>query len=382
MNNIITTIKKELRSILRDKKTLSVLFIYPLMIPLMVMLYGNLYDNLDNNITEYKIGINYELSESEKEILKELNLDYEIYKDKKEMQKSYEDGTITGYITYQNNTKNYDIYIDTSDTTGLTTADLIYQYLENYSTYLTNNYLIEEGIELEQAYNTFTISENELSNNNYVVVLLLGISFTYIILSICISTSNMAIQTTATEKENGTLETILTFPIKKTELIIGKYLSSVIIGFISALCSLLFMIASLYIGKQQYTIFENLDISISLSTILGSIITVLVASIFIAGISLLLTAFSKSYKEAQGQSSLITLVATIPLFISILEIDITRLYYLIPICNTNQILNDLFMNNLDILNIATAAISTIIYTTIVLLFIIKAYNSEKILFTN
>ena len=60
MNNILVTIKKELRSILRDKKTIAVLFIYPIMIPLMVILYGNIYENLDTEVSEYTIGINYE----------------------------------------------------------------------------------------------------------------------------------------------------------------------------------------------------------------------------------------------------------------------------------------------------------------------------------
>lgn len=381
MNNIITTIKKELRSIFRDKKTIAVMFIYPLMIPLMVLLYGNIYDNLDTEVTEYKIGINYNLTEVEEALLDNLNLNYEIFNSKEDMQESYEEHNINGYIVYEEENKNYNVYIDTSNSGGLTTAELIYEYLEAYSTTKTNEYLIKEGIDLNTAYNHFTISENELSNNNYVVVLLLGISLTYIILSICISTSNMAIQTTATEKENGTLETILTFPIKKTELIIGKYLSSVVIGFIAALVSLILMIISLYIGKNEFTVFKTIEISLSFGTIIGSIITVLSASIFIAGISLLLTAFSKSYKEAQGSSSLITLVATIPMFISILEISITRVYYMIPICNMNQVLSDLFTNNIDIINILITASSTLIYTTIVIFIIIKAYNSEKILFS-
>lgn len=382
MNNIITTIKKELRSILRDKKTIAVLFIYPLMIPFMVLLYGNMYDNMDNEVTEYKIGINYTLSKEEESLLQELHLNYESFNTVDEMQESYDSKEITGYIEYQENNNKYNIFIDTSNSGGITTAELIYQYLESYSTILTNNYLVEEGIDLQQAYNNFSIEENELSSNNYIVVLLLSISITYIILSICISTSNMAIQTTATEKENGTLETILTFPIKKNELIIGKYLSSVIIGFISALCSLLFMILSLHFGKQQYSIFETLNVTFNFSTIVGSILIVLAASIFIAGISLALTAFAKSYKEAQGQSSLITLVATIPMFVSILEINITHLYYLIPICNITQVLSDIFTNNIDIINILITSASTICYTLIVITFIIKAYNSEKILFAN
>ena len=76
MNNIFITIKKELRSIFRDKKTISAMFVYPLMIPLMVILYGTMYDSIDNETTTYKIGTDYTFTEEEKSILNDLNLEY------------------------------------------------------------------------------------------------------------------------------------------------------------------------------------------------------------------------------------------------------------------------------------------------------------------
>ena len=79
MNNILITLKKELRSIFRDKKTLATLFIYPLMIPMMVILYGVLYDNIENEENTYTIGYNYELSEAEESLLKDTNLEFKKY---------------------------------------------------------------------------------------------------------------------------------------------------------------------------------------------------------------------------------------------------------------------------------------------------------------
>ena len=382
MSNIITTIKKELRSILRDKKTIAVFLIYPIMIPVMIMLYGTMYENIDSEEVVYTIGLNYQISENEKALLDELNLDYKYYDNDKELYKSYENNEISGYIEYDKKTNNYEINADMSKTTGMEAGSLMYQYLESYSTYLTNDYLINEGIDLETAYNNFTITEEDLGKTDYMLIMILQISIMYIILSICFSTSNMATQATATEKENGTLETILTFPVNKTELITGKYLASVITGIISGLCSLAFMLAGLFIGKQQYAIFKNIDISISASTIIGAVLTIIAASIFVGGISLLLTAFSTSYKEAQSKGSMITLVAMIPMFVSLLEIEISKVYYLIPVCNISQTLNDIFTNNINPLNILITFGSTTIYAILVIIFIIKAYNSEKILFNN
>lgn len=382
MNNILITIKKELRSMFRDKKTLAALFIYPIMIPLMIILYGSIYDNLDVDTNTYNIGIDYELSESEETILNSLNLDYQQYDSVDDMNKSFQNKEIDGYISYDSEMKKYSIYIDFNSTASLSTYDLISSYLNQYDAYLTDQYLVNHGIDLNEAYNHFTMEEVELSENNYVITIILGISLTYIILSICIATGNMAISTTATEKENGTLETILTFPIKKNELIIGKFLSSVVLGFLAALVSLILMIVSLYIGKLHYNIFETFEIAISFKTIVGSLITIITASLFIASVALLLTAFAKSYKEAQSKVSLLNVVGMIPMFVSILDVQVNFTYYLIPICNSEQILTDLFTNSLVFNNILTVLCSNIIYTIIILYIVLRAYNSDKILFND
>ncbi len=378
MNKIFITIKKELRSIFRDKKTLATIFIYPLMIPLMVILYGELYQNIESKDTTYNVGINYELNEVEDSILSSLNLEVTKLDDVKDLEKEYNDNKIDAYITKENN--NYTIYANTSNTSGMAISSLIDTYFENYNKYLTDAYLASQNVDLDKAYNHFNVEYKQLNENNYVVTLLLSISITYIILSICIATANMATVATATEKENGTLETILTFPIKKTELIIGKYISSVIVGFIAAIASLIFMILSMVIGTKHYEIYKDLDLLFNIKTITLSILIVLAASIFIAGIAYLLTAKAKNFKEAQSKTSLITLLGTVPMFITLMDVEISKYYYLIPVCNFEQILNDLFTNSINIEYIFIAIISTIVYTIIVVTYVIKSYNSESILF--
>ena len=379
MNNIIITIKKELRSIFRDKKTLAALFIYPLMIPIMVVLYGVLYEDIENENNTYNIGINYEMNEGEKAIAKETNLIFEKH-ELDELKEKYNNKEISAYITKENN--QYTIYINTSETEGMSVASFIDNYFTQYDQYLTNNYFIEQNINLEEAYNHFNIEYKELNENNYVVTILLAISLTYIILSICIATANMATSATANEKENGTLETILTFPIKKTELITGKYLSSVIVGFIAALASLILMIVSMFIGTKKYEIYKDLNLLFNFKTISISLLIILFASVFIAGIAYLMTANAKTYKEAQSKTSLITLLGTVPMFISLMGVTINKYYYLIPVCNFEQLLTDLFTNQIDMINVLIAISSSIIYTVVVITYVIKSYNSEKILFTN
>ena len=81
-NNIKTTIFKELRGIVRDKKSMSTIIYMPLIIPIFVLLMGFMFDVIGN--TDYNIGVNYELTTEEKEIVKSIgDLKFKTYKEEK-----------------------------------------------------------------------------------------------------------------------------------------------------------------------------------------------------------------------------------------------------------------------------------------------------------
>ena len=142
------------------------------------------------------------------------------------------------------------------------------------------------------------------------------------------------------------------------------------------------MIISLYYSKENYNVFSTINLSIDLSTIIISIIIIFLASFFIASIAFALTCYSKTYKEAQSASQLLNMISIIPMFVNLFETKITYYYYLIPICNYEQILIDLFSNNITLTNLLLTIISTFVYIVVVITYIIKAYNSEKILYSN
>lgn len=68
MNNILITLKKELKLIIRDKKSLLMMAITPLFIPIFVILMSYIYEELTVNKDDktYQIGVNYELSSTER----------------------------------------------------------------------------------------------------------------------------------------------------------------------------------------------------------------------------------------------------------------------------------------------------------------------------
>ena len=76
-NKIINILKKELREVFRDKKSLAMMFIIPIMIPLIVLGMSALFESqMNSDYTVYnKIGFAYNLSSKEEELINSLEID-------------------------------------------------------------------------------------------------------------------------------------------------------------------------------------------------------------------------------------------------------------------------------------------------------------------
>jgi len=224
-SNIFITLKKELRGILRDKKYLAIILLTPFIIPLYVIFMGYFYDSTFNS--EYTIGVNYSLNNNEMSIINELNEEYNLVfnegKTKKELEKLYENDQIDAYIIKEDN--NYTIYVDESSTNGSVIASLAQAYLSSYNMYLGNNYLIGEDIDPDNVFNILKVNVESLATDgqDYMSTLLMDIVISYLILIVVQTAVNTATDIIAGEKERGTLETLLTFPIKSNEIILGKF---------------------------------------------------------------------------------------------------------------------------------------------------------------
>ena len=377
--SILITIKKEIRSILRDKKTLITLLVFPILIPLLIFLYSYVYDNQSEE-NYYNIAINYNTNVTEKSILKECYLTPKYYKDLNSMKKAYNEGKVVAYIDYNEKEKKYTIYTNQDSEEGMYAANYITTYLDSYNNYLAKLYLTGEDIDVDKVYNNFTYNFKNLEGENFILELILSMAFTYIIMSIVLASTNMATSATAVEKENGTLETLLTFPIKTNELIIGKYLACVITSIVASLIGLILTIGSIFIASSIFDMFKTISFEINILTILIGIITCISASLFISGLAIALTSFAKTYKEAQSSSQVLSILTVIPMMISLMDIEITNYYYLIPIVNYVQLLMDIFSKEFNIINILIVLLSSIIYVILVISFIIKQYKEEKVLF--
>lgn len=380
MNKILIIFKKEIRELFRDKKSLSMMLIIPFMIPLIIIGMSALFDFESNkDVDTYnKIGFNYELSNEEIEILKSLEIDYSIY-NTQDLEQEFNAENINAYITKENN--KYTIVYDSANIESSEASSLATTFLETYKSVLENNYLTTQNINIEDfnnllVYEEKTIDQQENFFANYIV----NYAFLFIIMAITVSATYPATDSTAGEKERGTLETLLTFPIKSKDIIIGKLLSVTTSSLITGFLSLILTILSVIFISNTFDIYKGINM-LNLKIILTASIIIIAYSILISGLCIAIASMAKTFKEAQSALTPLTFISFFPgMILFLLNISNNVIISIIPFVNFSMILSDIASDNINILYITLMFISTLIFISLIISYIIKQYKSEKVLF--
>lgn len=379
-SNLFNILKKELREMFRDKKSLSMMLVMPIMIPLLVIGMSALFEmQMSKDVSEYnKIGFAYTLDNTEKEIAKQTKIEV-TEGTEKELKEKYENGDIDLYITKEGNT--YTINGENDDNTAAA-SNLMESYFAIYKEYLQTAYLSQNNIEASKVTNIITVKENIEEIDNYFADYITSYAFLFIIMAITISATYPATDATAGEKERGTLETLLTFPIKSKDIIVGKFLSVSLSSIITGIISLILMIVSLIVAGDMFSIYEDVNLMLSPASLIFGLITIVAYSFLISGLCIAIASKSKTFKEAQSALTPLTFVAFFPGLIAfMIGIENNTLYSLIPFLNFTLIFNDISSGTVNYLDIILMLISTVIIIVIVLFVIIKQYKSEKVLFS-
>ena len=358
-NNLWNILKKELRELFRDKKSLAMMLVIPIFIPLLVIGMSALFESQMNVDTEEynKIGFSYELSEVEESIAKEMDIDV-VHGTAKELKEKYEEGNIDLYITKKDN--HYTIHSDGSDNSSYASS-LMETYFNAYKEVLQQEFLSKQKINPDDILNIITVDEKIVEEDNFFASYIKNYAFLFILMAITVSA---------------------TYPATDTkDIIIGKFLGVAISSIITGLLSLALAVISLFISKDMFTIYEGVNTMYSLSSIIYAVVVIITYSFFISGLCIAIASTSKTFKEAQSALTPLTFISLFPGMIAfMIGITTNTLISIIPFLNFTTIFTDITAGNINILHIFLMMLSTVIYISIVFYYIIKQYKSEKVLF--
>ena len=141
-----------------------------------------------------------------------------------------------------------------------------------------------------------------------------------VIMIIIMMVGSIVISSIGSEKENKTLETLLTMPIKRTSIVSGKIAAAAIVGLVYGLAYMIGM--SIYMGAMtgvvssgQGTDLESLGLALDIGDWALVMASMFLSIVCALGICMILGAFAKNYKSAQTMTLPISILAMIPMFV-------------------------------------------------------------------
>jgi len=180
------------------------------------------------------------------------------------------------------------------------------------------------------------------------------------------------------EKERGTIETILTVPASRLEILIGKLIVVVLSGVISGVLVIFGMYLTLIFNPDVPPMVLNIVNQILTPYNIGLIILMLIPlTIFFAGILIPISIYSKSFKEAQSLITPLTFVAIFPLIIGMIPgFKLTVLTALIPVANVALATKEIIAGTIDYGLLSLVFLSLISFAAIGLGMCVKWFSSE------
>jgi sodium transport system permease protein len=250
--------------------------------------------------------------------------------------------------------------------------------LEQYEAQLRKERLAKLNISGE-AIKPVRIARIDLATMQEKIGKYIGGFIPYIFIIFCfIGAMYPAIDLFTGEKERGTIETILTTPVRRIHILTGKMTVVVATGIISALLAIVGLFGGLnFADTLPAQITEIIGDILQPQFILLLLSMLIPLTIFFAGILVPISIYAKSFKEAQSIITPINILVILPGVIGLMpgiELDIQTA--LIPIINIALATKDIVAGTIDYGLLGVVYASLILFAVLSVAFSVRYFGRE------
>lgn len=368
---IFNVYKKEIKDTLRDRRTVIMMIVIPtLVFPLIMNVYMMISKKFEQDTQSQKVKIGLvsnQVGAIEQELMnlpKELGKkEFIPYKDTNELKKDIQDKKIQlGCYVSSNEAALLEEMKPVAITVFHDGTDLGMK--ERFSAFIS---FIETKMKRER-YHALKINEENITplNVNYsnvasdkeMVGKFAGGILPYFFIAFgFMGCMYPAIDLFTGEKERGTLETLLTTPVKRWKILIGKMLVVVTSGVMASTFSLIGLFLSLESlqGEEAGELANIVHEILSPGFIVMLYVLLFPMIVFFAGVMIPIAIRSKSFKEAQSIISPLNMLIVLPAMVGFFPgIELNYVTAVIPVINIVLATKELIAGTLEIQYIALA----------------------------
>ena len=249
--------------------------------------------------------------------------------------------------------------------------------VREYGQLLSGLRVVARGIN-PQALQAISIDEVDVSTPSGRSAILLGMMSYFFIFAALMGGMYLAIDSTAGERERGSLEPLLSLPVTRSQLIYGKIAATCLFMTLSMALSLTaFYFVLDFMPLEQLGMTPNFDLQVVGAALLLFLPFILVG----AALMTLVASFTKSYREAQTWLSVVLIAPTLPiLIVSILMLRPRTEFMFIPPLSQHLLLVDMVKNEpVNGMHVTISVLSTLLTGIILTWLCARLYRREGLL---
>ena len=270
-----------------------------------------------------------------------------------------------------------ELVVDTANTQTAGNAERARRLLEAYGRQLAALRLVVRGIspEVIQPVDVHTLDVATPAGR---AALFLGMLTYFCFMSMLVGGFYLAIDTTAGERERGSLESLLALPVSRGELILGKMLATAAFMSVSLLLTLLtFGIVLRFIPLEMLGMSANFG-----WRVVAGIFAVMVTFVPLgAALMTVVASFTRSNREAQSWLSVVLFVPLAPILFALLNgTKSSAELMLVPSLSQHLLATSLMRgDSIPLQHVLISAGTTLLIGIVLTLLAIRLYRREAIL---
>jgi len=398
--HVITVFKKEVKDIIRDKRTIITSIVAPMIImPILLVLVGGGEAKLTKDINEnVTIALTQNSNTSEirslvkdKIIANNKNIKLVEVSDPVE---AIRQEKVRAVLDFE---KDYAVKLkervpfiikvmyDKSKTKSDASFSIIQDAIRNFDADVVKQRIVDLKQNPEILTPT-TVEENNVADKkqsgNMMLMMILPM-----LLGVLIAAGGIPAATdlVAGEKERNTFEPLLITKPSRLSLLLGKYLTVTLFSLVSVVSTIAGLVIGFLANPNSVSAGMGSQAGgfyMEPAALLLAIFTTILLGMTFAGIQIALSTYAKSFKEAQTYLSLLIFVVMIPAYATMFmqPADIQSYMFLLPVLNTIAAFKMVLGGVINYTNLILALASSILYVIASIVFAAWMFTKEKVLF--
>jgi sodium transport system permease protein len=271
-----------------------------------------------------------------------------------------------------------EMVVDSSRQSAMPAVERARLLLDQYSAQIGSLRLMARGVS-PAILQPMIVARVDVSTPQSQVGIFLNMMPYFIVLVVFVGGMYVIIDTTAGERERGSLEPLLINPAPRWEVVVGKLAASIPFAVFAVFLTLV----AFAIGFNVFPIedYVGFQVSIDVNAMIGIFLISLPMILLASALQMIIATFTHSFKEAQTYVAFLPLIPALPgIALAFIPVRTTFLNMAIPTFGQQLLINQLMRGEpIDPMNVVVSVVSTTICAILLVYLAVQLFKRERIL---